>query len=294
MLPMFVFISGYVWSYQREILQKKDSFKQLVSKKFKRLYIPSLVFSVAYFLIFHREDYVMVGGGNQLIPLLMHIVSGYGHMWFLPMLFWTFIFTYCLLLIKSRWIRWCIVLCLCVLSLVPIPFGISASFSYIIYFYAGYEILLHYPNKMKTYSIKTNMILWLVFAAVFVALTLLNAEIINWCSSSGLIQKSFGLTVSNFIKKIYGFAGIAALFYSALRYTSSNALNGFTIKIGEYCFGVYLFQQFILQAIYYHSQIPYCIDDRWLPWCAFIVTLFLSLLLSFIMKQFKVGKVLIG
>lgn len=61
MLPMFVFISGYVWSYQREILQRKGTFKQLFIKKFKRLYIPSLIFSTAYFLIFHKEDFVMGG-----------------------------------------------------------------------------------------------------------------------------------------------------------------------------------------------------------------------------------------
>ena len=46
MLPMFVFISSYVWAFQREQLCRVDSFVLLFKKKFKRLYIPSLIFSV--------------------------------------------------------------------------------------------------------------------------------------------------------------------------------------------------------------------------------------------------------
>ena len=61
MLPMFVFISGYVWAYQREILQKKDTLKTLIIKKFKRLYVPSLVFSGVYLLVIDAEK-LIVGG----------------------------------------------------------------------------------------------------------------------------------------------------------------------------------------------------------------------------------------
>lgn len=60
MLPMFVFISGYVWAFQRESLCKVDSLKQLAIKKFKRLYIPSLLFSVAYVLLFNSQT--LMGG----------------------------------------------------------------------------------------------------------------------------------------------------------------------------------------------------------------------------------------
>lgn len=63
MLPMFVFISGYVWAFQRESLGKKDTFKLLLSKKFKRLYIPSLLFSVVYVLLFNSQT--LLGGAKM-------------------------------------------------------------------------------------------------------------------------------------------------------------------------------------------------------------------------------------
>lgn len=292
MLPMFVFVSGYVWSYQREILQKKDSFKQLVTKKFKRLYVPSLIFSTAYFLIFHRVELVM-GGGNQLITTLMHIISGYGHMWFLPMLFWTFVFTYCILLIKKRWIRWCVVIALNIFSLVPIPLELSASFNYILFFYAGYEILLWHTSRKKSYSSVLLVLSWLIFVLLFVTLLKMNESVIGAISNSGLIRKAIGLTIAKINRNIYSIAGIVALLISAYKYTSKKKLNSFTIKIGEYCFGVYLFQQFILIALYYYTNLPSVIGTNLLPWCGFIITLIISLLLSSFIRETKIGKNLI-
>ena len=35
MLPMFVFISGYIWSYQREICKKKEFLADLIKKNLK-------------------------------------------------------------------------------------------------------------------------------------------------------------------------------------------------------------------------------------------------------------------
>lgn len=179
MLPMFVFISGYVWSYQREILQKKDTLKTLILKKFKRLYIPSLIFSVAYLLIFDSEK--LMGGGNQLISCLIKVVGGYAHMWFLPMLFWTFILAYCILLIRSRLIRWLVVLTLCFVSLVSLPLNIDSSFFYIIYFYSGYEMLLYQNKSRRTSSIHWSLVilLWCLFFLFFVLFSIAYNNFVN-------------------------------------------------------------------------------------------------------------------
>lgn len=55
MLEMFVFISGYVWAYQRLELNRQISFGKLVQQKSKRLLLPSVVFSIVYLLCFEIE-----------------------------------------------------------------------------------------------------------------------------------------------------------------------------------------------------------------------------------------------
>ena len=85
MLPAFVFLSGYVWSYQREFLGRKETLKVLAIKKFKRLIVPSVVFSLAYICLIENTS-------TGALSLIENIISGTGHMWFLPMLFICFIF----------------------------------------------------------------------------------------------------------------------------------------------------------------------------------------------------------
>lgn len=86
MLEAFVFISGYVFGYQVSRKPYKLALKFLVKNKAKRLLLPCVVFSVIYYCFFydfHRPIYVIA----------YSIIQGTGHLWFLPMLFWCFIFT---------------------------------------------------------------------------------------------------------------------------------------------------------------------------------------------------------
>lgn len=84
-LEMFVFISGFLYGEQ---VKKGNplSVKEVAIKKSKRLLIPSVVFSIAYVFLFHRD--------TLDVKSLYTVLNGAGHMWFLPMLFWCFIGTY--------------------------------------------------------------------------------------------------------------------------------------------------------------------------------------------------------
>lgn len=292
MLPMFVFISGYVWSFQREILNKKDAFKSLFIRKFKRLYIPSLIFSIAYLAIFNGSIFTTIGQGNLLINIL-DVLSGYAHMWFLPMLFLIFLLTWCILLINKRWLRWCIVVALCGISFLPIPLGINSAFFYIIYFYAGYEALI-YAGKLKKLSTpKTIIVQWIIFILVFVLLTKLDDIWSNYYSNKSIIIKAIGVITSNVITKVYGFLGIFALYSTSVHYTNKHKLSGTIINFGAYCMGVYLFQQFILQALYFHTQLPVMVGTDMLPWIGFAITLIVSLFFSYLVRLTKVGRTLL-
>lgn len=181
---------------------------------------------------------------------------------------------------KNRFIRWAIVIALCLASILPIPLRINTAFYYIIYFYAGYEALIGHSSLGTSLSSKFIPLFWLFFGIFFVALTICNTYLTNICSSDDLILKAIGLTASNMISKIIGFSGIGALLCTSYVYINRKQISGRTIQLGSYCFGVYLFQQFIIVAIYYYSSLPVFVDAKVLPWFVYVVALLLSILLS--------------
>ena len=93
MLEMFVFLSGYLFAYQIFHLHKKFTLKSLLKSKFKRLIIPSIVFSLFYSILFYSKPF-------NVWNYVYDILNGMGHMWFLPMLFWCFVFSYFIIKIK--------------------------------------------------------------------------------------------------------------------------------------------------------------------------------------------------
>ena len=96
LLETFVFISGYVFGYQVRV--KGDtalSAKKLLVKKFKRLIIPSIIFSIAYLLI-------IKGFHDSLLTTSYQILCGVAHMWFLPMLFWCFVIVWIIEKLKLK------------------------------------------------------------------------------------------------------------------------------------------------------------------------------------------------
>ena len=87
MLELFTFISGYVYYFVS--LKKNMGFLRLVYSKFKRLIIPSVLFSILYYLLLMEPK-------EFDLSLLYEIICGEGHLWYLPMLFGCFLLGYIL------------------------------------------------------------------------------------------------------------------------------------------------------------------------------------------------------
>lgn len=125
MLETFVLISGYVFAFS---LQKKViSFRLLLAGKLKRLFVPCMCWGIIMTLIFF--------GPSKLLNLehFWKIIGGYGHLWFLPMLFWCFLMEYgiqhCL---KGR----NLMLVLMIIAILPwpgIPFRFNQSLYYLLF-----------------------------------------------------------------------------------------------------------------------------------------------------------------
>lgn len=66
------------------------------------------------------------------------------------------------------------------------------------------------------------------------------------------------------------------------------------VKISGLCFGIYLYQQFILVYLYYHTDFVACVGTLIAPLLGFIITIISSTVLSYLTIQTRIGRALIG
>lgn len=80
-MPLFVFISGYLFSYLEGEKRKYLTLGELVKNKLHRLIIPYVVFSLFYMVT------------QQNFHLIRLFEGDFSHLWFITMLFWCFVTT---------------------------------------------------------------------------------------------------------------------------------------------------------------------------------------------------------
>lgn len=285
-LQAFVFISGYLFAFQRITLNRSEKAISLIVNKLKRLIIPSIIFSILYFILFYPY--------KSFANTVYLIISGCGHMWYLPMLFWCFIGGWLLeqVRIGDGW-KLAFLLCLNVFWLKWLPLQLSRTFSYIFYFYFGFVVYKH-SFAIKKY-LKTDILAlsWIVFFVMFVLLRPLR-DCLMVETDDNLFQKVMNLATNNLCILLYASFGLTAFYLTSVFYTQHHQLKSFTLKLASWCFGIYLFQQFILQLLYYKTNFPNFMGPYLLPWCGFVIATVFSCILSALLLKTKVGKFLIG
>lgn len=283
-LQAFVFISGYLFAFQR--VSSRQSGCSFIMKKFKRLILPSIIFSALYFPIFYEY--------KGPINLLYNLINGCGHMWFLPMLFWCFIggWLFEQVRIGDGW-KLSFLFILNVFWFKSLPLQLGRAIPYMFYFYLG-VVVYKYSGKIKV-SIERDSIafFWFVFLVLFILLRPLR-DYLSLNDSLGSLQKAMFIATDNLCIVLYATAGLLAFYLSAVLYTRNRQLNTLTVKVSSYCFSIYLFQQFVLRFLYYKTTFPAKVGPYWLPWCGFTIAIVFSFLLSFFTLRTKVGRVLIG
>lgn len=96
------------------------------------------------------------------------------------------------------------------------------------------------------------------------------------------------LSVLKYFMTIFGILSLYLFVYRHTRKTDFKCSN-FTIRLSSVCYGVYIFHQFILVYIYYHTSLP-CLLGQFLPWVSFILTLLISYLITIVFLRFDFGK----
>lgn len=282
-LQLFVLLSGYVYGYQCSMSAKNTlNIRALVLSKCKRLLLPSLIFSLVYFYMFYEY--------TNLSSFLIKVLSGAGHMWFLPMLFWCFIGGFLL----NKWkcsLKIKLILCmiLYLISIIQIPFGIGDMLRYLFFFYLGICIFEKKELLLNRNLDFLTIVLSCIFFVFFISIQFLkNIEVTD------LLYKGIRWLIISIGTLVYTTVGCLLFWF----FVNKKLKDGLIVKpwillLNNYCFGVYLFQQFILLYLYYYTPVPNYVNSCWLPWIGLSVTIVLSLFFTWIMRRTKYGRFLL-
>ena len=280
-LEAFVFVSGYVFAMQIIQKNKFTSVIELAKSKFIRLIIPCWIFGLVYWLMFRTTS-----------PIV--ILKGIGHLWYLPCLFWCFLFAF--FLYKKKWNEKFVVLSLLIISAIsflPLPMQLNRTMYYLLFFYLG-GCAWKYSNVLVAKAnFKTISVLFLLFVILLVGVNLFKEYSIGLISSHGIIFKAAVLGVNNIAKAMLAFVGILTLFLIASLYMKTHVLHEKIIYIGTLGYGVYVFHQFILRWLYYNTSMPSDVGGFWYPWIGLVVALVFSVLLTFLFRKFELGRKLL-
>ena len=287
-LELLVFCSGYLFALT--LTRKQQSFWKMASSKAKRLLLPSVVFSIVYVALFYDIK------GQTVGELLLTILSGAGHMWYLPMLYWVMLMCYGIDKINcSNWLKILGVAVLPILSILPFPLRIDRAVYYVLFFYLGMVI---YRNRdaiiSRIKSLRQVVLSFLIFVCIYaVGLYIAESGIMDPYTNSGnLIEKAIAIEVVKYVKIVYCILGIIFI-YILVNYfleVKKVRVTPWVINISGLCFGIYLFQQFILQILYYKTTLPSLVGPYWLPWVGLVITLILSYLLTKLSLKTKLGR----
>lgn len=283
-LGAFVLISGYLYQHSSVRL---ISWTKFIWKKFKRLMIPCILFSLIYY-------YLLSNKGLDVWNLTLNLLSGVGHLWFLPMLFGCFVS--CFFIGKLRFSKWIILVSLAVLSLLPlpIPFGIGNACHYLVYFYLG-VVLYNRKDEALQWNKKYIVILWLVYLFSTVFLKFIGHDyLFSYIDLYGIYSKLVVLVINNAIQLLITITGSLALYSTVVKAIHGKSItNGALLFLGKSSYGIYIFHQFILVLLYYHTSLSSNLSPYLIPWFGLIVSLILSMVCTYFMLRTKVGRFLI-
>lgn len=283
-------IAGYVFAYQSINLNKKYQFKSFIIKKLKRLIFPMILFGLIYYFCF-----IYKANSFDLLSFIVKLLSGCGHLWFLPMLFWCFIAIWIIDHFKLSSIYTLFILAIISIMPVPkLPFGLTKLPHFIFYVYFGYYLWIKRDYIFSKFlSKKWIIIFWSIYISLVIAFHLIMPEI---NTTTLLIDKIIMLVVRNLFKLLISCIGILALYTTVCKYTSKANYQPkqWIVNASNYCYGMYVYHQFILMYLYYHTSLDVNCNQFVLPWIGLMLSIIVSYILTKLTLKTKFGNNLIG
>lgn len=278
-MPMFVFVSGYLFQYLLD-LGKYSTWKELAVKKSQRILIPFLIFS--WFFM------ATTGNWHPLDPIIQ---GTYWHLWFLPMLFWCFILYYAfhrLGLMKKPWFTIpAFLISLLLVSapkFMPMYIGLHNIHKWFFWFYLGGVICLYKDFITTAFSRYKIYVLLIIAYFVYAFLDIREYGEDTWYSTIGNASM------------------VVALWYlSTLVEWCKLKVSKLIITFSTYSYGIYIFHNWVeLQLLsrtskrLFHLDVLAANHNVLFPLCFFLVALFISWTLTKLLLMTKAGKFVIG
>lgn len=215
-------------------------------------------------------------------------------MWFLPMLLWCVVGCVILEQIKvNDTVKLIVLLALNFIPIIELPLRLSIAAKYMIYFYSGYIVYKNAESIKKDITLERILYGWGCFVLIFVVCRILQDLLV--CGSTAPIwYKMISISLSRICNFLYSSLGIIVFYSTAVYYTNNNQLKSYINHLASACFGIYLFQQFILNWMYYYTSIPTIVGPYLLPWLGFLIATVVSYLLAAILVKTRFGRYLIG
>ena len=247
-MEALVFISGLLLGYYALKKPNALSFNSCVVKKAKRILLPCLLFGIIYYVMFYDLQ-------ASWYNIIWKLLNGCGHLWFLPMIFWCFVLVYLIEISPShteisdnkkyKLILFVALCCSVVTPFMFVPLGFGRAFDFFIYFFIGYCIQTKRFSlpAVKRSNISTAIMLFAISFILFMAIrTYVQVGDSIMEKASMMILKNICHTTNalSAIYLIYSFANAE----SVLRFLSDKPI---LITLSGYCYGVYIYQQFILK-----------------------------------------------
>lgn len=274
-MPLFFFISGFIFKYNRN-LGKYKSFKLFVRSKFKRLLIPYFLIGLFYVspMKLLLGDYTLHNYFNtSTVNILLGINPS--QLWYLLALFNIFVVYYVTKSIlnsfSSNWVLDILLLVIFIFLKLFISTGftifqIGSTLDYILYFHIGCLTCQYIKNRYHTKL--TTIMLILIHALLFIASETVSSSAINFITTIIGIYAyySLAITLTNLFKNMN-----KSWLY---RLILNNNLN------------IYLFHQQIIQLILTSvviRKLPPILNIS----ITFFVSVILSILIGKIIKSIK-------
>lgn len=285
-MPLFVFVSGYLFSHLYIDRGKYHKFTSFIGNKFKRLLVPMLLFSGLMAVCLQRNYVEMIIGDNCY------------HLWFLKMLFWCFIVCWVIArFVRVVWIECLVLLLSAALMFMPFPelLGLSYFSKYFFFFIGGYMFYEHRCRMRFIYSklIGGGIALAYVFLCIVCYVQYRSSTAGTY---SDIIHTDRIVALSRyFIRPLSVLLSFILVDWFLVRRTR---LITFFDSLNKLSYGIYLFHMLFIQLIskYFLTQAKGVFDSHYIvmPIVLFVTIFSLSAFLTYQLQSTSWGKWLIG
>lgn len=238
-MPLFVLVSGYLFSYLYFARGKYHSFVDFIKNKFKRLLVPCIVFT-GLLCVCLQVNYMFV-----------FIYGGY-HLWFLKMLFLCFLTCWIVANYVRSWkIEIVLLLISIIMTFVPVAnvLGIHHYFKYFFFFYGGYLFSKYRQNLDFIYTKRFGLaiiVIYLTLCAITGYVYFINRHIDvgNILYSNNILK--FCRIAMRPIMAIGAFIVVEWI----IRKRIPNKMERLCDSINNLSYGIYLFHLLIIESIH--------------------------------------------